>query len=70
MAKIYKFSGYIVDVNDEYRESELQYILEGNDMSIRHFLVNSADIGEWHDDHPLNYYKCNISEFEKYFKEG
>lgn len=69
MAKIYKFSGYIIDVNDEYNESELKYILEGNDISIRHFKLSSADIGEWDDDNPLNYLRCDISEFEKYFKE-
>lgn len=69
MAKIYKFSGYIVDVNEEYNENELKYILEGNDLTIRHFKHDSADIGEWQDDNPLNYYKCDVSEFEKYFEE-
>lgn len=68
MAKIYKFSGYIVDVNEEYNENELKYILEGNDLTIRHFKYDSADIGEWQDDNPLNYYKCDVSEFEKYFE--
>jgi hypothetical protein len=68
MAKVYKFSGYVVDVNEEYSESELKYVLEGNDLTIRHFKVDSADLGEWYDEHPLNYCKCNIAEFEKYFK--
>lgn len=69
MAKIYKFSGYIIDVNDDYNENELKYLLERYDFSISHFKSDSADIGEWHDDHPLNYCECDISEFEKYFKE-
>lgn len=69
MAKIYKISGYIVDVNDEWNEDELRWLLENNDVTIKHFNANVADIGEWHDNHPLNYYKCDVSECEKYFKE-
>lgn len=69
MAKIYKISGYIVDVNNEWNENELRWMLENNDVTIKHFKANVADIGEWHDDHPLNYYKSDVSECEKYFKE-
>ena len=68
MAKIYKISGYIIDINEEYG-NDLQWMLERYDVSIKHFQAKSADIGEWHDDHPLNYYNVDISECEKYFKE-
>lgn len=70
MAKIYKISGYVIDVNDEWNENELRWLLERYDVTIKHFKADEADIGEWHDDHPLNYYKSDISECEKYFKEG
>lgn len=30
----------------------------------------SVDLGEWHDDHPLNYMDCPEAEFKKYFKEN
>ncbi len=69
MARIYKISGYIVDVHEELNERELQWMLENNDITIKHFKADEADIGEWHDDHPLNYCKSDISECEKYFKE-
>lgn len=67
MATIYKISGYIVDINDDFNEDDLKWTLERYDFSIKHFKAESADIGEWYDDHPLNYYKSDISECEKYF---
>ena len=69
MAKIYKILGYIIDANDDYNESDLQWLLERYDLSIKHFQVESADIGEWYDEIPLNYRNSDISECEKYFKE-
>ena len=67
MAKIYKISGYIIDVNEDVNEDDLQWALERYDFSIKHFKAEAADIGEWYDEHPLNYYKSDISECEKYF---
>lgn len=32
-----------------------------------HFHVETADIGEWEDDNPLNYSGCDLAECEKYF---
>ena len=68
MAKIYKISGYVIDVNDEWNENELRWLLE-NDVIIKHFKAKDADIGEWYDENPLNYINCPIEECEKYFKE-
>ena len=62
MAKIYKISGYIVDANDDFNEDDY-------DISINKFKAESADIGEWYDEHPLNYINCPIEEYEKYFRE-
>lgn len=68
MAKIYKISGYVIDVNDEWNENELRWLLE-NDVTIKHFKAEDADLGEWYDEHPLNYCNSPIKECEKYFKE-
>ena len=68
MAKIYKISGYVIDVNDEWNENELRWLLE-RDVTIKHFKAEDADIGEWYDENPLNYCNSPIEECEKYFKE-
>ena len=70
MAKIYKVTGYVVDFRDEYDEDYIQLLIEqSSDLFTRHFHVDSADIGEWYDEHPLNYCNSDISECEKYFSE-
>jgi hypothetical protein len=37
---------------------------------VDHVHLSSADIGPWHDDHPINNYHCPEAEYEKYFKEN
>lgn len=69
MAKIYKISGYIIDIHDDFNENDIRWLLERYDVSIKHFQANEADIGEWYDNHPLNYYDSDISECEKYFND-
>lgn len=72
MAKLFKLTAYIVDYNEEFDEHDLADTLEYGpyDIHLRHMKVDGADIGEWHDDHPLNYIDCPKAEFEKYFKEN
>lgn len=68
-SKIYKISAYIVDVNGDYGEDYICWLLESySDLTAKHLKIESADIGEWDDDHPLNYRNSDISECEKYFK--
>ena len=72
MARIFKVSAYMVDPMGEFNESSCEDCLvycTQNDMSLRHIKVDSADIGEWDDDLPVNKFDCPITEFEKYFKE-
>lgn len=73
MSKLFKITTYIVDPIDEFDNASLEdciiYCIQ-NDLSLRHTKVESADIGEWDDDHPLNYIDCPKAEFEKYFKEN
>ena len=74
MAKIFKVTTYIVDYNDEFTTDErlddcLTYCTQ-NDLNLQHTQIQSADLGEWYDEHPLNYVNCPKAEFEKYFKEN
>ena len=73
MAKLFKISAYIVDAMDEYDKFKLEDLLTyctQNDLSLNHLKINSADVGEWDDDHPLNYCNCDIKTYDKYFVDG
>lgn len=72
MAKLFKLTAYVVDYNDEFSQRELIDILEYGpyDIHLRQMEVDGADLGEWDDDHPLNYIDCPEAEYEKYFKEN
>lgn len=73
MAKVFKISAYVVDANDEFdtndRLEDCIIYCTQNDLMIEHLQIENADIGEWHDDHPMNFTDCPLSEYEKYFKE-
>ena len=74
MAKLFKISAYVVDSNDEFKTEDgledcLTYCTQ-NDLSLKHLKINSADIGEWDDDHPLNYCNCDVKTYDKYFVDG
>ena len=73
MAKLFKIEAYLVDFCEEFEtEDRLEDCLiwcTQNDLNLEHLKIDSANIGEWHDDHPLNYMDCPKAEFEKYFKE-
>ena len=73
MPKIYKITTYVVDSNDEFSTAAslkdcIIYCTQ-NDLNLEHIKIEEVDIGEWHDDHPLNYFDCPKAEFDKYFKE-
>ena len=74
MAKLFKIQAYIVDYNDEYKtEDRLEDCLiwlTQNELTLKHLKIDSTDLGEWHDEHPLNYISCPEAEFKKYFKEN
>lgn len=68
-SKIFKFSGYYIDTNSTYDNNDVEAHLEnGTDMITQHIKVESADIGEWDDDNPLNFDDCDIKECEKWFE--
>ena len=70
MAKIFKVSGYLVDVEGDIDASEvvaeISFGLDG--MINQHIHVEEADIGRWSDENPLNYGNCDLAECEKHFK--
>lgn len=70
MAKIFKVSGYIVDVNGDSNADEvIAEVSSGFDGMInQHIHVEESDIGEWDDESPLNYDNCDLADCEKYFK--
>lgn len=70
MAKIFKVSGYIVDVNGDYNVDEvIAEVRAGFDGMInQHIHVEESDIGELDDESPLNYDNCDLADCEKYFK--
>ena len=73
MAKLFKLTAYLVDPNDTFDESNLEDYLIcrlRDELDIDHIHLASANIEDWHDDHPLNNYNCPEAEYEKYFKEN
>ena len=69
-SKIYKVTGYVIDFRGEYDEDYVKLLIEeSSDLFTKHFHVETADIGEWYDKHPLNYINSDISECEKYFSK-
>lgn len=73
MAKLFKVTTYIVDYHDDFDTSNIEEYLvyeTQRHFSLEHTQVAEADLGEWHDEHPLNYIDCPKAEFDKYFEEN
>ena len=69
MAKIFKISGYLIDANGDCTADDIEVYLDSFDYAFtQHIKAEERDIGEWYDDHPLNYYFISKEECEKYFK--
>lgn len=69
MASLHKISGYLLDIYDVYSKNELEeYIRTWTELTPLHFHSESADIGLFEDDNPLNEINCDLAECEKYFK--
>ena len=75
MAKIIKFSGYLVDPDNEYDENDIELILEHNlnSMYTQHLHEEPMDIYDMNEnnfyDHPLNFTDCDLADCERYFKK-
>lgn len=68
MAKLYKITGYVTELNGfpENKEELVNSLKNGtNDLCITIGNIQEVDIGEWSDNHELNKIDCDR---EKYFK--
>jgi len=67
--KMHKITLYIID-HEHVGVEDIETIID----NIRYFILSrfqseTVDIGEWRDEHTLNYQFTPIEEFEKYFKK-
>lgn len=68
MAKIFMFSGYVIDPDGSDECTELaEFFKSCPDIIVKHVKIVEKDIGEWDDNNPLNLMECPIEECEKYF---
>lgn len=69
MAKIFRFSGYLIDPNGSCDEDDIELsVTEKLGMLSQQLHIESADIGEWDDNNPLNYENCDLKYCTQYFK--
>ena len=67
--KMHKYEIYVID-SENLGPRNFEVELDNIDyFSVKPKFQGTADIGEWEDDHPLNFNTTNIEEFRKYFKE-
>lgn len=70
MARIIKITGYLVDPCDgnELDAEAVKDLLSSRfDLIGKNFKTEECNIGEWDDDHELNYCNSPIELCEKYF---
>lgn len=72
MAKIYKFSGYFIDCNNDSDGDDIATLLEECNPygTYQNIEVEERYINDFDDDHVLNSLDCPLSECEKYFKKN
>lgn len=70
MARIFRFSGYLIDPNDNCNKDKIVLaVTERLGLFCHQLHIESADIGEWNDDNPLNYENCDLAYCAQYFKQ-
>lgn len=70
MARIHKINGYLIDPNGDYNADNIEIGIterSGLDVFSQHLHVETAECGEFGDEHPLNKVDCDLAECEKYF---
>lgn len=69
MSKLIKFEGYILDINDRYRDIDeiLDVINNKCDAEIISFKNQQSNF-EWNDDLKINFTYAKQKDYEKYFK--
>lgn len=66
--KVYKYTAYYFDFED-FGKSIFNNILDKSNICARIFYEGEAEIGDWSDDHELNYFKSDQLTFDKYFEK-
>lgn len=70
MTKAFKIELYFIDTNGEgYTAEDIKEILQRKPLYADVKDIEEADIGEWADDHPLNYCRADIELYRSYFGE-
>ena len=64
--KAYRIVTYVVDLEEIGAESVVYEVTRSRHISIQAGAIDEIDIGEWDDDHPLNFYDTDT---ESYFQE-
>jgi hypothetical protein len=69
-AKVYKIILQVIDFGDYQSDEEIRYRIEDmKDLYPTVITMESRDLGEWYDDHPLNKKETYLAEFERIFNE-
>ena len=70
MAQIFRISGYLIDIDENYRKEEVEPVITRRlGMFSQQLHIESANIEEWSDENPLNYENCDLSYCSQYFKD-
>ena len=70
MAKIFKISGYIIDVNDEITQNDIELLFDHDKyINISRLECKQSKEFEWRDDIDINFTDAKQEDFEKYFDE-
>ena len=65
-AKVYKIILQVIDFGDYQSDEEIRYRIENvKDLYPTVITMESRDLGEWYDDHPLNKKETYLAEFER-----
>ena len=68
--KMYKFEVYVIDYDDNGAEELIKDIdSEYTAYNIKVMDYKTADIGEWTDDHILNFYTTPVEVYREYFEK-
>ena len=67
--KMHKFEIYVIDFEDYGPGSFENEVSMLNNVLVHQDYQGTADIGEWDDDHPLNFTDTKIEKFREYFKK-
>lgn len=71
MAKIFKFTAYVVDVNDDFDSADdyIDYVNNGIKYDGDIIPFNSSTVNvEWDDDIDINKCDCPQESYDKYFR--